>query len=504
MKHILDLLDTTAARWPERPAFCDEATATTWGGVQHSVQAIGTALAAQGAQGKPVALYLDHEVNCLLAMLGVLAAGGFYTVLDVAQPAERVRSITDQLEPALLVTDAAHRAAAEALGLDCPVLDVEELNDTAPDCRVLAAVRAMATDCDLAYLLFTSGSTGQPKGVAVQHRAVLAYSAWAAKTFEITEQTVFGNQTPFYFSMSVTDLYTALRTGACVQVLARRLFSFPVQLLDYLTVRGVNTLYWVPAALGLVVQWKALDYTALPPLKTILFAGETMPTPWLNYWRAHYGNALFANLFGPTETTDICAYYVVDREFADDEPLPIGRACDNCGLLVLDGDAPAAPGAVGELCVRGSFLAAGYYNQPQKTAERFTQNPTQPHYPETIYRTGDLVSYNERGELLYAGRTDNQIKHRGYRIELGEIETAAFGQPGLDRCACLYDTAQDRLVLFYQGKKTILDALRARLADRLPGYMQPAELRRLPRLPENANGKIDRPALAKLLAEEER
>lgn len=503
MKHILELLDRTVRRWGSRPAFGDEHITLTWDEVDAAVQRVGTALAQYSVQRRPVALYLDHEVPCLLAMLGTLAAGGFYTVLDTAQPPERVRRITGQLEPALLVTDAAHRKAADALGLACPVVEMADALNAAPDSFALQTLRNESLDTDLAYVLFTSGSTGAPKGVAIQHRAVLAYSAWAAATFGIDETTVFGNQTPFYFSMSVTDLYTSLRTGAQVQVLPRRLFSFPVQLLDYLTVHEVNTLYWVPSALGGVVRWKALDYTALPPLRTILFAGETMPTPYLNYWQAHYPGALFANLFGPTETTDICAYYIVDRAFSDDEPLPIGRACDNCGLLVLTDDGRAAePGAVGELCVRGSFLAAGYYNMPDKTAERFCPNPLQPHYPEIIYRTGDLVRYDENGLLQYMGRADNQIKHMGYRIELGEIETAAFGQEGLQSCACIYDAPKDRLVLFFTGRKGLEEELRVRLAGRLPAYMQPTAYRRLQAMPQNQNGKIDRAALRALCKED--
>lgn len=503
MKHILELLDRTVRRWGSRPAFGDEHITLTWDEVDAAVQRVGTALAQYSVQRRPVALYLDHEVPCLLAMLGTLAAGGFYTVLDTAQPPERVRRITGQLEPALLVTDAAHREAADALGLACPVVEMADALNAVPDSFALQTLRNESLDTDLAYVLFTSGSTGAPKGVAIQHRAVLAYSAWAAATFGIDETTVFGNQTPFYFSMSVTDLYTSLRTGAQVQVLPRRLFSFPVQLLDYLTVHEVNTLYWVPSALGGVVRWKALDYTALPPLRTILFAGETMPTPYLNYWQAHYPGALFANLFGPTETTDICAYYIVDRAFSDDEPLPIGRACDNCGLLVLTDDGRAAEhGAVGELCVRGSFLAAGYYNMPDKTAERFCPNPLQPHYPEIIYRTGDLVRYDENGLLQYMGRADNQIKHMGYRIELGEIETAAFGQEGLQSCACIYDAPKDRLVLFFTGCKGLEEDLRVRLAGRLPAYMQPTAYRRLQAMPQNQNGKIDRAALRALCKED--
>lgn len=503
MKHLMELLEATAARVGARPALADETRTLTWAETLAAVQRIGTALGRLDVQRRPVALYLGRAVTCPLAMLGTLAAGGFYTVLDTAQPPERVRRITAQLEPAALVTDADHREAAEALGLPCPVVALDQALDTDPDPALLQRLRADALDTDAAYVLFTSGSTGLPKGVVVQHRAVLAYSAWVTGAFGWDETTVLGNQTPFYFSMSVTDLYGALRTGARLEILPKRLFSFPVQLLDYLRQRAVNTLYWVPTALGGVARWKALDYTEAPPLRAVLFAGETMPTPVLNYWRAHCPATRFANLFGPTETTDICAYYVVDRDFADDEPLPIGRACDNCGLLVLDaGNRAAAPGQAGELCVRGSFLAAGYYNQPDKTAQRFCPNPLQPHYPETIYRTGDLVRYNDRGELLYLGRADNQIKHLGYRIEPGEIEAAAYGQAGVQSCACLYDAPRDRLVLFYTAGRDMTDALRGRLAQRLPAYMQPALYRRVKTMPQNANGKIDRSALRAQLKEE--
>ena len=501
MHHILELLDRTASALPRASGFCDETVSFTWNQTALAVHAVGTALDALPGHvlHRPVAIYMERGAAALHAMLGVLAAGGFYTVLDTAQPPERVRAILDQLEPAALLTDAAHGEAAKALAGETPVLGYETAAAEEPDEPRLAALRRAVIDTDLAYVLFTSGSTGLPKGVAVTHRNVLAYSEWVVSTFGFSPDTVLGNQTPFYFSMSVTDLYGALRSGACLQVLPKRLFSFPVQLLEYLCARRVNTLYWVPSALGIVANWKALDYTAAPPLDTILFAGEVMPTARLNYWRAHYPKARFANLYGPTETTDICAWYEVDRDFRDDESLPIGRACDNCGLLVLCGDRAALPGEAGELCVRGSFVAAGYYRQPDKTAQRFVPNPIQTACPETIYRTGDLVRTNDRGELVYCGRLDNQIKHMGYRIEPGEIETAAFGQDKLEDCACVYDAARDKLVLFFQAKKDVTEELRARLAGRLPAYMQPAEYRRLRQMPHNPNGKVDRKALTAML-----
>lgn len=502
MYHILQLLDQTAAALPQGPSFCDEASAYTWAQTAELAGAVGTALDAVpgGVLHRPVALYMDRGADAVHAMLGTLAAGGFYTVLDATQPPERLRAILDTLRPAALVTDDAHAQAAAGLAPGVPVVRYADAAARCPDQARLAALRAGVVDTDLAYVLFTSGSTGTPKGVAVTHRNVLAYSQWVVDTFDFGPGTVLGNQTPLYFSMSVTDVYGALRGGACVQILPRRLFSFPVPLLDYLRQRGVNTLYWVPSALSIVANWKALDYTQPPALRAILFAGEVMPTAKLNYWRAHYPDAVFANLYGPTETTDICAYYVLDREFPDDQDLPIGRPCANCGLVVLNGGRPAADGETGELCVRGSFVAAGYYNMPDKTAQRFVPNPARPEYPEIIYRTGDLVRLNERGEYIYCGRSDNQIKHMGYRIELGEVETAAFGQEKLDACACLYDARADRLVLFYQGRRDLAEALRQRLADRLPVYMRPAEYRRLTQMPHNPNGKIDRVALQAMLA----
>ena len=503
MHHILQLLDRIAAARPEGPSFCDEETAHTWADTRALTDAVGTALDALpgGVLRRPVALYMDRGADAVHAMLGTLAAGGFYTVLDAVQPPERLRSILDTLRPGAILADDAHAGAAAALVPEAPVLRYADAAACKPDEARLAALRAELIDTDLAYVLFTSGSTGAPKGVAVTHRNVLAYSEWVTDTFDFGPGTVLGNQTPLYFSMSVTDVYGALRGGACVQILPRRLFSFPVQLLDYLRQRGVNTLYWVPSALSIVANWKALDYIEAPALRTILFAGEVMPTAKLNYWRAHYPGAVFANLYGPTETTDICAYYVLDRDFADDEDLPIGRPCANCGLVLLADGAPAAPGQAGELCVRGSFVAAGYYNMPDKTAQRFVPNPARSEYPEIIYRTGDLARLNDRGEYIYCGRLDNQIKHMGYRIELGEIETAAFGQEKLDACACVYDARADKLVLFYQGRRDLTEALRQRLADRLPVYMRPAEYRRLPRMPHNQNGKIDRVALQGLLAD---
>lgn len=257
--------------------------------------------------------------------------------------------------------------------------------------------------------------------------------------------------------------------------------------------RKVNTIYWVPTALSIVANWKVLDYVPLEYMEKVLFAGEVMPVKQLNYWRRKMPDLLYANLYGPTEVTDICAYYIVDREFADSETLPIGRACDNCDLIILREDGTAAvPGEEGELCVRGSFVAMGYYGDSDKTDAAFIQNPLNPWYPEKIYKTGDLVRYNDRGELLYLGRRDFQIKHMGYRIELGEVEAAAGAASDVKSCVSIYDEDNDRIVLFYEGGPKKESQMRTLMEEKLPRYMRPGECIRVKRMPENANGKIDR------------
>ena len=218
-----------------------------------------------------------------------------------------------------------------------------------------------------------------------------------------------------------------------------------------------------------------------------------MPVKPLNYWRERLPNALFANLFGPTETTDICTYYIVDRKFSGGETLPIGRACDNCDVFVVKEDGTAADvGEEGELYARGSFLAMGYYNNPEKTAAAFVQNPLNTAYPETVYKTGDLVKLNENGELIYISRKDFQIKHMGYRIELGEIEAAAYAAEGLSSAAVIYDKQEDKIILVYTGRQKDVSEIMNALKSRLPDYMLPQKIIRIKAMPINANGKTDR------------
>ena len=278
-------------------------------------------------------------------------------------------------------------------------------------------------DTDPVYSIFTSGSTGIPKGVVVSHRSVIDFVDWIKEVANLGPEDVIGNQAPFYFDNSTMDIYLMYSTGATLCIIPEDRFMFPVRLVEFLNENKVSHILWVPYLMMNVVNMNIFEKTVPRYLKNVFFAGEVLPVKYLRYWQKYLPNCVFSNMYGPTEITEICCYYVVDRDLDDTESIPIGHACRNTGLLVLvDGNREASVGEEGELCVRGSSLAMGYYNDWEKTKKAFVQNPLNSHYPETIYCTGDVVYKNTRGELVYIGRKDSQIKHNGYRIELGEIE----------------------------------------------------------------------------------
>jgi len=338
--------------------------------------------------------------------------------------------------------------------------------------------------------------------VVIPHRGVIDYIDWARDCYAFSENEVIGSQAPLYFDNSTLDLYLCLACGATLHLIPEECFAFPIQLMDYVRNAGITTIFWVPSVMTNVANFKVLDNAELPPLQRILFAGEVMPARTLNYWRQKFPHALFSNLYGPTEITVDCTYYIVNREFSEGDSLPIGFPCRNSDILILnDQDKPAAPCEQGELCVRGSSLALGYWNAPEKTAEAFTQNPANPNYPERIYRTGDLVRRNERGEILFLGRKDFQIKHLGYRIELGEIELAATTIDSLRNACVLYHHARQEITLFFESEEKLSPSfIREQMAARLPKYMLPTAFHQLETLPLNANGKTDRLSLATYLA----
>ncbi|MBR1890646.1 MAG: AMP-binding protein [Clostridia bacterium] len=498
MKNILQYLEQTANTYPDKIAYADVNREVTFKEFVRECKSLASKILQKKIQKRAIAVYDNRDVNTLVGMFGAMYSGNFYVVIDSHSPADRIQKIYDTAEPAFEIIEEQNNDLCSQVSGGGERLYIEKELSNEIDENGLQMVRDKSIATDLAYILFTSGSTGTPKGTVVSHKSVIEYMQWYIHQFDIGEKTVFGSQTSFYFSASVSDTYSVIFCGATLHIIPRSYFSFPMQLVSFLNERKVNAIYWVPSALCIVANMKLFDYAKPQYLEKVLFVGEVMPNKQLNYWRKHFPDILYANLFGPTETVDICTFYVVNREFRDDEPLPIGVHCDNVDTFVVDenGKEVTEVGKIGELYVRSPFVAYGYYKNKEKTESAFVQNPLQKDYPEIVYKTGDLVKINQYGEYDYAGRTDFQIKHMGYRIELGEIETNASAIDGINTVVCLYDKEKDLIVLIYQGKakeEAILDELR----KKVPVYMVPNVVIKVSQMPFNQNGKIDRAYLNK-------
>lgn len=492
-RNILEYLEQTVQRVPDKVAFFSETETLTFRQLFDAARAIGSRLIRQGAKRQPVAVFMDKSPRTIAAFLGVLYSGCYYVPLDGEMPRYRIEKILEKLHPAACICDETTDSPARQISGLGTLYAYGEIASGPINQTALNIVRAKQIDTDPAYIVFTSGSTGVPKGVVGCHRAVIDYVENLCDVLKFDENTVFGNQTPLYFDACLKEIIPTLKYGASTCLISRKLFLQPVKLVEYLNQRRINTLCWVVSALAFISAFGTFEKVTPQYLRTIAFASEVFPIRQLNLWRTALPNTRFINLYGPTETTGICCYYEVDREFSEDEVLPVGKPFPNTEIILLDeNNRVSKPGEQGEICIRGTRLTLGYFADPDRTAVAFVQNPLNPHYPELIYRTGDMGRYNDRGELVFVSRKDHQIKHMGHRIELGEIEAAANACPGVGGCCCVYDGEKQRITLYYTGKA---EDLRQQLKDRLPRYMLPQKLTRLDALPLTPNGKIDRNAL---------
>lgn len=494
-------LDETVKRHPEKIVFADEKNRITYTQLRKQALKLAGRIIALDVFKSPIAVIMERSINPLIAFLGIAYSGNFYTIIDIDMPDARKEKIIEVFQPKVVVTTLQCKDMVKSLCSEKQVVVcIDDLMGDIEDEENVLKRREKCCDVDLLYTLFTSGSTGIPKGVTISHRSVIDYIQWVEETFEFTAEDTFGNQAPFYFDNSIFDIYTTIKTGATMEIIPKLLFAQPIRLLEYLKGKKINTIFWVPSALVIVANLHALKKVDLKSkLKRVFFAGEVMPIKQLNEWRKYVPDAMYANLYGPTEGTDVCVYYILDREFQNEDILPIGYPTKNTEVFVLNERDELVKGQeIGELCVRGASLSFGYYNNWDKTNEAFVQNPLNTSYIEYIYRTGDLVRYNEYGELVYLSRKDFQIKHMGHRIELGEIESVASGIEGIRRCCCLYDDSRKKIVLIYEGSEAKEKVL-PQLKEQLPEYMIPGKYIQLEEIPLNGNGKIDRVLLKTLL-----
>ena len=508
---ISQLLANSARRYPEQIAVLHEQRQYTYQELDEASNCLAQRLRAAGVvRGDRVGLYLEKSLEAVAALFGILKLGAAYVPLDTAAPAQRIAYIIANCTMKAVVSTTAKFAALQeplaaqghrpvALALDDKTDDetawqTSDSSEVPDPCLI---------ENDLAYILYTSGSTGQPKGVMISHRAALTFVNWACAAFDVQSSDRVSNHAPFHFDLSTFDLFATIKAGGTVVLVSPALSLFPHTLAKFIAEQRITIWYSVPSALTRLVLYGKLSQFDYSALRTILFAGEVFPVKYLRQLMELIPHAAYHNLYGPTET-NVCTWYTVPPLSAErTAPIPIGKPCANSEILVLDENANlAVPGTGGELCVRGPGLMTGYWGLPERTAQALPRHIIYPHLgPEPIYRTGDLVRTEADGNYLYLGRRDNQIKSRGYRIELGEIEAVLYSHPAIEEAAVIPIPDDEignqikALVVLREGQSLNRHTLEAYCATRLPKYMIPHQVEVRTALPKTSTGKVDKTQL---------
>jgi amino acid adenylation domain-containing protein len=518
------LLESSARRVPGKDAVVCGEDVLTYAELDRLSAALAGALHSHGVGvGDRVGIYLPKSVWSVVAIFGILRTGAAYVPLDPAAPPARIAFIVGNcamkaivgsgdrvvrlaghlrspISLAVAILRHADGVSRDALPGDVALVDWERLV-AADDPRPSTAIEE-----DLAYVLYTSGSTGEPKGVMISHRAALAFVNWAYDTYRIGEEDRLSNHAPFHFDLSVFDVFVAIKAAATVVVLPEGRAIFPAEVATFIEEARITVWYSVPSALVGMLLHGVLRAGRFSRLRLVLFAGEVLPTRYLRRLMHLIPEASFHNLYGPTET-NVCTHYEV-RPLPEgkDDPIPIGRACANTETFVLtDEDEVAGTGEAGELVVRGPTLMKGYWGLAEQTAKVLVADPRSGAIRgDRVMRTGDLVRVDASGDYIFLGRRDHQVKSRGYRIELGDVETALYAHEHVQEAvvaAIPHDEIGHELVAFLVPRPRVTLSsgdLEAFCRSRLPKYMIPSAFLVVSDLPRTSTGKVDRQALVLL------
>ncbi len=511
---IHERLTASAQEHPDSPAVVDRNGALSYAELARESDRLASRLIELGVEkGDRVGLFLNKSIDAVVGIYGALKAGAAYVPIDPSSKDRRAGYIAGNCGVKHLISSgrkkgqwpAFQEAGVEHIlvmdggeGLEAEGLEIHSRDwiTEAPEAELPRVISQ-----DLAYILYTSGSTGDPKGVMLTHQNCLAFVDWAVEEYGVTHEDRLSSHAPFHFDLSTFDLYAAACVGAPVYLVPKAVSMLPVEVKRFIDEQRITVWYSVPSILTMLVELGGLEEGDLPGLKTMLFAGEVFPTKYLSRLMQRLPHVRFANLYGPTET-NVCTAYTVPEAPPEDGPtISIGDAITDVETFVVgEDDSLVEKGAVGELLVRGPTVMAGYWGDPELTARKLTPSPIPTHLGDKVYRTGDLVEEMEDGNYRFIGRRDNQIKSRGYRIELGDIEAALSAHPAVVEVAVVAipdEMISNRILGFAAVSDAITESeLQRFCGDRVPSYMIPESIALLESLPKTSTGKIDRRTLA--------
>ncbi|MBQ6259382.1 MAG: AMP-binding protein [Lachnospiraceae bacterium] len=497
---ITDYLENFPKEYEHKKAFVSPEESVTYGKLRENARSVATFLIQKKLFHKPIALILPESIACVACFLGVAYSGNYYAPFDPAMPENRLKMVLRQFAPEFVIVKKQDYLSISEMTKEAGVSKIvvyEDIATYAVDADALRETRNRLTDADLLYVLYTSGSTGTPKGVAVPHKNVNFVCESHSRAFSLNGNSIVGNQFAIYFAASVFVIYTTIRNYATCLIGFGELVMNPHRWNEYIQSNGVNTLTGMPATFRLLQNSGCTNGTAVKNVSKIIFGGDKMYV-----WEARkllhiFDHARMFSVFGATEIGGITFTIEVNqwleyKKRADDEILPMGRKFDNVDILLLDEKMERAQ--EGEMYIRFSAIPYGYYDNAEKTAEAYVQNPVNPHYPERVFKSRDKVKLNDEGIYEYLGRMDFMIKRHGYRIEPGDIENAAYHCNGVEQCCCIYVEDEEQLCLFYAGELKEAEFYKS-IKKELPSYMMPNRIIKLEELPLNINGKYDRKAL---------
>ena len=473
--------------------------------------------------GASVCIFMDKSALCVAVMLGAALTGSFYSVIDTSLPVERIKLLVEKLGCKLIITDeknndheaikyiSENKSDIAVIKIDNGIIEAAEENT--------GYLSSDINDKTPLYCNFTSGSTGEPKGVIISHRAVMDFIPEFTKALKLDENEVFANQAPFDFDVSVKDIYGSLYLGATLLLVPREYFINPAKLMDYLDENDATSLVWASGALIFLSVMRALDYKKPSKLRHIIYSGEVLARKHLKYLHDRLPGVKFSNVYGPTEITCNCTYYNLGEEDFLSDDIPIGKAFNGRRVFLLDDEDKeiSKPYTEGEICVAGASICSGYLFGKKKKNGIFSDEPdigynesfgflTEKKGVENVfYRTGDRAFFDVSGDLHFRGRADHQIKLLGHRIELLEIEKKAESIDGVVKSCCVFDKEKERISLFFESTealdeekiKPLEDFIRRELKKDLPAYMIPKKIIYMDKLPLNSHGKLDRKTLMK-------
>ncbi len=505
------LLTQSAEREPDRCALVSDKGTLSYAELTMQSDRLAHALRSQGVTaGDRVGVALDKSLESVIAIFGILKAGAAYVPIDPSAPANRAAYIVENCAMRGLITTRKRLAALEPLVAKmppCVVLDAGGESRGLAWNEIMQATTPPQPDPgvveqDLAYILYTSGSTGEPKGVMLSHRAALSFVNWAVDYFQLHQDDRLSNHAPLHFDLSIFDLFGAVAVGATVALVSPTTAVFPRNLADWIEDTGISVWYSVPSALIQLALNGGLERHDFKALRLVIFAGEVFPIRHLRALMQQIPGAGYFNLYGPTETNVCTVHPVSTIPTADAAPLPIGRACANTEVFALSDDGVLIEaGGTGELYVRGPTLMQGYWGKPDQSGRVLLPNPLNSERPDLVYRTGDLVRLDGAGNYHFVGRRDLQVKSRGYRIELGDIEAVLYRHPTVAEAAVIARPHEQfgctllGIVAPRSGSKLTQIDLAAFCAEHLPPYMVPTDFELRVALPKTSSGKIDRTAL---------